>query len=210
MPLRSRSTRLVAALALVALLAAGCSKDDDEKGKGDATATKKPAATTTTTAPGTPPTLQFTVTEVNDNGTRPPDEATVAAVKKTLDTWLAAAVVGPLHSGQPAGDLSALFTPPALERLADPATRATLVDEGLPPATTSISAEVANLLLSSVAGADEILAVIGARIDLKVHAVGPTLDVDVVHQGELVLTPEPDGSWKIESFALHTARDSRA
>jgi hypothetical protein len=55
-----------------------------------------------------------------------------------------------------------------------------------------------------------VLAVVGARIDVKVHAVGPTLDVDVIHQGELVLVPEADGSWRIESFALHTARDSRA
>ena len=208
MPLRSRPTRLLAALALAAVLAAGCSKgakDDD-----DGAAAKKP---TTTTAPGAsaaPPTLQFTVTETNANGTKAPDEAQLAAIKKTLDGWLASAVVAPLHSGQPAPDLAPLFTAPALERLADPAVRATLVDEGMPPATTAITAETANVLLSTVAGPDEVLAVVGARIDVKVHAVGPTLDVDVVHQGELVLAPEADGSWKIESFALHTARDSRA
>ena len=196
--------RLLAVLALVAVLAAGCSKDDKDD---DGASAEKPA--TTTTAAAGPPTLQFTVTETNTNGTKGPDEAQLAAIKKTLGGWLAAAVVGPLHSGQPAPDLAPLFTPSALERLADPAIRATVVDEGMPPATTSITAEVANVLFSTVAGADEVLAIVGARIDLKVHAVGPTLDVDVVHQGELVLAPEPDGSWKIESFALHTARDSR-
>ena len=199
--------RLLAALALVAVLAAaGCSKD---KKNADGGSAKKPETTTTAAAAG-PPTLQFTVTETNTNGTKAPDDAQLAAIKKTLDGWLAAAVVAPLHSGQPAPDLTALFTPAALERLADPAIRAAVVDEGLPPATTSITAEPANVLLSTVAGADEVLAIVGARIDVKIHAVGPTLDVDVVHQGELVLAPEPDGSWKIESFALHTARDSRA
>lgn len=203
MTLPSSPARLVAVLALAAVLLAGCSKDKDDA----APAGKKPATTTSVAAP---PTLQFTVTETNANGTKPPDEATLAAVKQTLDGWLASAVVAPLHSGQPAPDLSPLFTAPAFERLADPATRATLVDEGMPPATTSIAAEVANVLLSTVAGPDEVIAVVGARIDVKVHAVGPTLDVDVVHQGELVLVPEADGSWRIESFALHTARDSRA
>ena len=198
--------RFLAALTLVAALAAaGCSKDKD-----DAASPKKPGATTTAAEAAAAPTLAFTVTETNTNGTKGPDEAQAAAIKKTLDGWLASAVVAPLHTGQPAPDLTTLFTASALERLADPATRATLVDEGLPPATTSIAAEVANVLLSTVAGPDEILAVVGARIDVKVHAVGPTLVVDVVHQGELVLAPQDDGTWRIESFALHTARDSRA
>jgi hypothetical protein len=195
--------RFLAVLALVAALVAGCSKDKDD-------AAPKKRGTTTTAAAAASPTLAFTVTETNDNGTKGPDDAQLAAIKKTLDGWLASAVVAPLHTGQPAPDLAPLFTAAALERLADPATRATLVDEGLPPATTSIAAEVANVLLSTVAGPDEVLAVVGARIDLKVHAVGPKLDVDVVHQGELVLAPQDDGSWRIESFALHTARDSRA
>ena len=202
----TRPTRLVlAALALAALLLAGCSKDKD-----DDAAPKKEKAATTTTATSAAPTLAFTVTETNTNGTKGPDEAQLAAIKKTLDGWLASAVVAPLYSGQPAPDLSSLFSPAALERLGDPAVRASLVDEGLPPATTSITADAANVLLSTVAGADEVLALVGARIDVKVHAVGPTLDVDIVHQGELVIAPEADGTWRIESFAVHTARDSRA
>jgi hypothetical protein len=210
MPLRSsRPTRLAAALVAVALLlgASACSKKKDDD---DSSAPKRKATTTTAEAESAAPILQFTVTETNDNGTKGPDDAQLAAIRKTLDGWLASAVVAPLHTGQPAPDLAALFTAPALERLGDPATRATVVDEGLPPATKTITAELANVILSTVAGPDEVLAVVGARIDVKVHAVGPTLDVDVVHQGELVLVPEADGSWRIESFALHTARDSRA
>jgi hypothetical protein len=79
----------------------------------------------------------------------------------------------------------------------------------MPPANEEISAEVANVALSSVAGPDEVVALVGARIDVKVRAVGPTLDVDVVHQGELVLVPEGD-AWLIDAFAVHTTRDSRA
>lgn len=201
----SLRSRLLAALAVLTLLAATCSKGDDGD---DQSARERPTSTTPTTVKGAAPALAFTVTGTDTNGTKEPDEASVAAVKRTLDGWLAAAVVAPLHSGQPAPDLAALFTPPALQRLADPAVRATLVDEGLPPANRTIAAEVANVSLSSVAGPDEVVALIGARIDVKVHAVGPTVDVDIVHQGELVLVPDGD-AWRIDSFALHTARDSR-
>jgi hypothetical protein len=196
--------RRTAAITVIALLlvAPACSKD-----KADDDAAPKAKRATTTTAAAAAPTLSFTVVGTDPNGTKAPDDATLAAVKQTMDGWLAAAVVAPLHSGQPAGDLSPLFTQAALDRMADPAVRASLVDEGVPAAKT-IEPEVANLLVTSVAGPDEVVALIGARIDLKVHTVGATHDVDVVHQGELVLVPDGTG-WKIDSFALHTARDSR-
>jgi hypothetical protein len=203
MPRRLPTVLLVASLALGVPLAGACSKDDDEPRRRAA------ATTTSSTAPAGPPTIALTVLGVDPHGTKPPDDAIVAAVKATLDRWLADAVIAPLHSGQPAGDLSAVFTPAALERLAaDPAARATLVDEGLPPASTEITAERANVNLASVAGPDEVVGVIAAQLDVKLRAVGPTMDVDVNHYGEVVLVQEPDG-WKIDSFAVETARDSR-
>jgi hypothetical protein len=203
----SRTSRPAAgAVLLVVVLVVGtaaCSKKDDDR----RAAPRRSTTTATTAAPV--PALQFTITAQDANGTKAPDEAMVAAVKKTLDGWLATAVVAPLHSGAPAPDLAPIFTPNALTRLADPAIRATVVDEGMPAANKEITAEVANVALSSVAGPDEVVALVGARIDVKVRAVGPTLDVDVVHQGELVLVPEGDG-WLIDAFAIHTTRDSRA
>lgn len=198
MPLIPR--RLLTLLLAAALVAGGCSRSGDD----DRSAAE---ATTSTTAAA--PVIGVTVTGVAANGTALPDEATVAAVKQTLDAWVAAAVVAPLHSGAPAGDLSAVFTAAALERLGDPAVRASLVDEGLPPATTAITADAADAALASVAGTDGVVAVIAARVDLRIHAVGPTSDVDVAHQGDLVLVPEGD-AWKIDSFTMRTSRDSRA
>jgi hypothetical protein len=199
--------RAAVVLVVVAgLVAAGaCSS----KGKGGgAKAPGAPTRTTTAASTGGLPSLHVTVAGIDDNGTKGPDDAMVAAVKTTLDRWLAEAVVGPLHSGKPAGDLSAVFTAAALERLADPSVRATFVDEGLPPATTSITPEKLEVTLSSVAGPDEMVALIGVRLDAKLRAVGPSVDVDVVHQGEVVLVPDGDG-WKIDSFAVRASRDSR-
>ncbi len=204
--LASRLPALALALALV-VAAPGCSK----KPAGDDRANAPAPATASTAAPAAAvaPKITLNVTGLDANATAGPDEATVAAVRLALDTWLATAVVAPLHSGQPAGDLSPIFTPAALERLGDPAVRRTLVDEGLPAASTSITSEQADVALFSVAGPDAAVGVIAAQLALRLRAVGPTLDVDISHVGELVLVPEPDGSWRIDAFALDTARDSR-
>lgn len=198
-PRRRRAT-IVVVVAVALLAITGCSKDKEEAEKSP----EKPAEEGTPAAPGT---VELTVTGVDANATTPPDEATVAAVKKTLDGWIAIAVVAPLRSGDPAGDLSPFFTAPALERLGDPAVRATLVDEGLPAATKSVEAEVANVALASAAGESGV-AVIAARLELKIHAVGDDSDIDVVHSGDLILVPDAD-AWKIDSFSVRTARDSR-
>lgn len=195
-------------LAVVATVAPACSKSDDADKAAPKRSAGETASTTAPPAPPGPPALALNVSGVEANGTASPDEATVAGVKRTLDGWLAAAVVGPLHSGAPAADLAPYFTDAALERLADPAVRASLVDEGLPPATKAITPEVANVLLSAVAGADGIVGVVVGRLDLKLRATGANSDVDVVHQGDLVLVFDNE-AWRIDSFQMHTARDSR-
>lgn len=192
---------MVSLVALVVLLGA-CSKDDKDEPRAQ-------PSTTTTTAPPGPPTLAWTFGDLDAHGTAAPGDDVVAAVKTTLDNYLAQAVVAPLYTGQPVVDLSTVLSPAALERFnADPAARATLVDEGMPPATEKITAERANAQLASVAGPDGIPAVIGARLDLLVHAVGPNLDVDINRFGDVTLVAE-EGGWRIDSFQLRTDRNSR-
>lgn len=199
---RRRPATIAVLLAVALVAVTGCSKD-----KAEEPAPKKQPKESAPEAPAPPNAVQFTVTGVDANGTTPPDDATIAAVKQTLDGWVATAVVGPLRSGSPAGDLSALFTGPALERLADPAVRGTLVDEGLPAADKSVDAEVANVALASAAG-DAGVAVLAARFELKLRAVGKDSDLDVIHWGDMMLVPDA-GGWKIDAFSVHTTRDSR-
>lgn len=188
-------------VALVVLVGA-CSKDDND----DASTAR---STTTTTAPAGPPTLAWTVGDIGTHGTAAPGDDVIAAVKTTLDNYLAQAVVAPLYTGQPVVDLSMVLSPAALERFnADPTARATLADEGMPPATDGITAERANVQLASIAGPDGIPAVIAARLDLLVHAVGPGLDVDINRYGDLTLVAE-EGGWRIDSFKLRAERNSR-
>lgn len=196
MPRRSTAAALLLAL-IFTVFAPGCTKTD---GGARAGSSEHQSA---------PPLLSWTVDGVENNGTQPPGEDVIASVKTTLDAYLAHAVATPLYTGRPAGDLRAVFSAAALDRLAaDPAARLTLVDEGLPPATRAITAEVLRASLSTVAGGDGATGLVAARLDLKLRAAGPLLDVDIVRQGEVVLSPEPEG-WRIDSFLLRAERNSR-
>jgi hypothetical protein len=191
---------VVCSVALVALTACPAKKDHNSSA---------PSRRATTTSGPTAPTVELHVEAVESNGTKAPDDATVAKVMSTLDSYLARAVVRPLATGRPADDISDLFTPEAKTRLGDAATLATLVEGGTPPASRSLTADSAKVTLSSIAGPDEVVALVAARLDVKLHAVGPRIDMDVVRAGELVLAPQADGGWYIDSFGLRTARDTR-
>lgn len=127
-----------------------------------------------------------------------------ASVLATLDRYLQDAVLGPLRSGQPAGDLGPVFTGRARPRVDGP-DRAALVDEGLGPVPAdSLRAEVATLGLSALVGGDGIT-VVTAAVDLRLRTTGddPTA---IARTGHLVLVPEGDG-WKIDGYDVRTTRD---
>lgn len=194
-----RRVTLAGVVALVALASfTACPKKKDGAESSASNKDGTPAA----------PTITFTIEGVEPNGTKPPGNDVLEPVKAVLDAYLQRAVVEPLHTGSPASDLADLFTVQARPRLTEPAHRATLVEEGLPPASTSITAESVKANLSSVAGPDGSIALVGARLDVKLHAVGPRIDIDIVRDGELVLAFD-DGKWRIDSFGLRTTRNTR-
>lgn len=153
--------------------------------------------------------VPITITSVDANDTAPPSEELLRDVVGTVQGWLDGAMVRPLESARPAVDLSPFFTPPALDRLAaSPTDRAALVDEGLPPASQQVLVEAADLALSTLAASDGRVAVVLADLNLKIHAVGPTIDVDVVRTGMITLVFQ-DGRWKIDSYEVRVSRISR-
>ena len=166
----------------------------------------KPAAPPPTEPPPAPIAWQITGGEVH--AVRPPGPAMAddvrAKVTATLERYLADAVVGPLRSGQPAGDLGPVFTAPALGRVHGP-DRAALVDEGLPPAT-GLRSQAASAHVAALAGDDQAVTVVAAAITLHLHTGGAD-SVAIVRTGDLVLVPDGDG-WKIDGYDIRTTRDS--
>lgn len=127
-----------------------------------------------------------------------------AGVLATLNGYLAAAVLTPLATGGPAGDLVPLFTSPAAGRVSAGPDRAAFIDEGLPPAA-DIRADTAVATLTALAGTDGTVSVVSASIDLRLHAMARGLPLTVVRTGDLVLLPE-GGTWRIDGYDVKASR----
>ena len=163
------------------------------------------AVPVTTTAPSSGVSFSVTGATVESVGLPPPPfpDDVKASVAVTLDRYLQEAVLGPLRSGGPAGDLGPVFTGAARARVDGP-DRAALVDEGLPPAA-SVKAEAATVGLAALAGADGAMSVVTAAVDLRLLA-GDDDPVTIARTGHLVLVPE-GGGWKIDGYDVRTTRD---
>ena len=132
-------------------------------------------------------------------------EAARAGVLDTLNRYLEAAVLKPLRSGGPAGDLTPLFTSPAAQRVMTVGPdRFAFIDENLPP-VSDVRAESVVAGLNGLAGPDGILSVVTAGLDLRLigHIDGAL--VRVTRTGELVLMPE-GGAWRIDAYDIHVTR----
>ncbi len=125
----------------------------------------------------------------------------------TLNRYLEAAVLTPLRSGGPAGDLTPILGAAAAARAIPPgADRATLTDEGLPPAT-GIRRDAAVATLAALAGPDGTISVVTARLDLRLRADVQGTPVTIVRTGDVILQPDGD-RWKIDAYDLRVSRDS--
>jgi hypothetical protein len=132
-------------------------------------------------------------------------DATWFAVLETLNKYLDAAVVTPLRTGGPAGDLTPLFNRPALERIAPGGPdRFAFIDENLPP-ISDLRSERAVAGLTGLAGRDGTVSVVTAGLDLRLIGHIGGAPVTVVRTGELVLMPE-GGTWRIDAYDIRVVR----
>lgn len=131
--------------------------------------------------------------------------ATWAGVLDTLNRYLEAAILTPLRTGGPAGDLTPLFNPPALAQVVPGgADRFAFIDENLPP-LSDLRSERAVAGLTALAGQDGTVSVVAAGLELRLigHVAGAP--VTIVRTGELVLMPE-GGTWRIDAYDIQVVR----
>ena len=131
--------------------------------------------------------------------------ATWAGVLDTLNRYLEAAVLTPLRTGGPAGDLTPLFNAPALAQVVPGGPdRFAFIDENLPP-LSDLRSERAVAGLTALAGKDGTVSVVTAGLELRLigHVAGAP--VTVVRTGELVLMPE-GGTWRIDAYDVKVVR----
>ncbi|MGQ0521276.1 MAG: hypothetical protein ACT4PX_09020 [Actinomycetota bacterium] len=190
--------------ALVALAMAGaCSGDGDGAGTARSTAGHGTAAE---------PAGHFAVTVLSTDvqamaPQAPPFPDDVkAAVTASLEAWLAKGVVGPLRAGTPPAGLEAVFTEPALARLAVPGPdRAAVLEEGS-PLKGAVRQERANARLTALTAPGGDVALVTVQLDLAHVVEAGGASVAVVRSGEVVLVPS--GGWRIDAYDVRTSRDT--
>jgi hypothetical protein len=200
-----RRAARVLGLAAVALVAASCSRSTPASAPPSSTAPAPPASAPAT-AVAAPPAFAIQAFDVAAAGESGPSlQELRSEIGGVLDRYLSTAVVGPLQTGQPAGDLSPLFGGGTAERVAG-ADRAALVDEGFPPAV-DLTVERATASVTVLVGPDPEVGLARAVVSLLVRATvgGSALTVD--RTGELLVSPEDDG-WKISGYEIRVTRDT--
>ena len=174
-----------------------CSKDGDKGAAG--------RATTTTEAPVA---IAFAVTSFDVEAAADPiagaASAAQAGIEATLNRWLDEAVLPPLRSGQPAGDISPFFTAPTRERIATTPDRAAFVDEGIPP-VSGVQAGVANLAMVALVDPDGTIPVVSVHFDLTLGGMVEGTPLGVEHTGDLFMVPEGYG-WVIDGYDVRATR----
>lgn len=194
------------AAALVVAGIGGCSGGDDEKKNAGPDSKAKP------TAPAPEPVFAFTISaaDVQSPAPQPPPfpEDLKAAVKASLDTYLVNGVVAPLRTGQPPSGLEGVFTGAAGPRVAaGQPDRVALLEEGQ-PVFGKVTQDRADAKLTALTDAAGAPAVVAALVDFALTVEGKGTTLAVVRNGELVLVLE-NNAWRIDSFDLRTARDSK-
>jgi len=203
-----RTLFLVAGLVLLS----GCSRPTSHAFTTQTSTTQAPAVTTPApTLPVSPPEFITFTGDAFDlhAGTDVPRlrsyDAAWSGVLDTLNRYLEIAVLTPLRTGGPAGDLRPLFTKPAADRVMTVSTdRFAFIDENLPP-VSDVRKEAAVAGLTGLAGADGVMSVVTAGLDLRLIGNVDGARVTVTRTGELVLMPE-GGTWRIDAYDIKVTR----
>jgi hypothetical protein len=132
-------------------------------------------------------------------------DASWAAVLDMLNRYLEAAVLTPLRSGGPAGDLVPFFTPPSVAKVTSPGPdRAAFIDEGLAP-VAELRRVRAVATLTALAEPDAVMSLVSAELDLRLTGLVNGAPLTLVRTGELVLLLDR-GAWRIDAWDLKVTR----
>ncbi len=190
---------VVAIIGVLIAVVAGGGGDDESTG-----------AKENTTVPDKSTNVTLQLGKVSAESAGPPAQLTSEqsqAIMKVVGDYLQIASVDPLRSAKPAGSLSNLFDAATLARVTG-VDRGVVLDEGLPKVTGKL--DVVALPVDIVALADQNGTIVLATLKLAVDTKGVTPaaggPLHIVRTGDLVLSPDASGAWKITAYNFGVAR----
>jgi hypothetical protein len=130
-------------------------------------------------------------------------------VVTTVKAYLTAATVKPLRRGAvDANALGAVADATVLARLNGP-DRSTLVDEALPKAVGRMKVRARPLDLTGLADANGQVVLVTAALTVDVDGRSQQGRWRITRTGDLVMAPQPDGSWKLSGYDLAVTRSGK-
>jgi hypothetical protein len=138
-------------------------------------------------------------------GTASPDLAN--QVMGVIGRYVDDAIVPGLRTGTvKTASLVDTFDDAALAQLEDPATRETLLDEKLPKAIGELTITSEPIAIVALNDLDNKTVLATARILIKTLVQSEQGWYETEHDGQLVVGPQLDGTWKITAWDAETSR----
>ena len=188
---------VIAAIA-VAVLALGGGGDDSN------------ASRTTSTSAGPGVTITLQAGDIATDSAGPATSFSAAQAQQVLAsirTYVDGAIVKPLRSGEPAGDLSTVFDPGTLARVTG-ADRGVMVEEGLPKVTGDLTVTAKPVSFVGLGDQSGNLVLVTASVQLTVDGTiaGAKAPLHIDRRGDLVFAPDASGAWKVTSYQMAVTR----
>ncbi len=174
-------------------------------GSSDDNATK---TTTSDAGPGVTLTLEAGDIATDSAGpTTSFSPAQAQQVLGTIRTYLDGAVMKPLRSGEPAGDLSTVFDAGTLARVTT-VDRGVMLEEGLPKVTGDIAIVGKPVNFVGLGDQSGNLVLVTASVQFTVDGTmsGIKVPLHIEQLGDLVLAPDASGAWKVTAYRMAVTR----
>jgi hypothetical protein len=168
------------------------------------------ATKTTTSNAGPGVTITLEAGDIATDSAGPATSLSPAQAQQVLATvraYVDGAVVKPLRSGEPVGDLSAVFDAGTLARVTG-IDRAVMLEEGLPKVTGDIAVTGKPVNFVGLGDQSGNLVLVTASVQFTVDGTiaGIKAPLHIEQHGDLVLAPDASGAWKVTSYRMTVAR----
>ena len=188
---------VIAAIAFAVLMLGGGSDDTN-------------AAPTTGSNAGSGVTITLQAGDIATDSAGPATSFSAAQAQQVLASIRASvegAIVKPLRSGEPAGDLASVFDAGTLARVTG-ADRGVMLAEGLPKVTGDLTVTAKPVGFVGLGDQSGTLVLVTASVQLTVDGTitGTKTPLHIEQHGDLVFAPDASGAWKVTSYRMAVTR----